>query len=161
MVSNGRDSADRIRAEGWVGDTRTRLEAQKSAQMLQKNDRLRPVIVPTRIGSDQFFHIREALARLELTDGLDLPGLLLETSSRLPRDATLMVILPKVTPETAIALTNLQSEGYSITALINTYDYEDFARASGPLLAEGIEVRHLRDEDSISTICQKYALATI
>ena len=161
LVSNGRDAADRIRTEGWTGDVRTRQEAKASAEMVSESDRLQPVIVPTRVGSDQFIQIRESLARLELTDGLSFPELVVECSNRLPRDATVIAILPKVTAENAIALSNLRSQGYSVTVLVNLFEYDDFAKASGKLLAEGIEVRHLRDEESISSICQNYAVSTM
>jgi uncharacterized protein (DUF58 family) len=161
LISNGRDAADRIRLEGWTGDSRTRDDARKSAEMMGNSHRLEPVIVPTRIGSDQFMQIREALARLELNDEVDFPSLTLEITGRLPRDATVIAILPKVTPEIAIALTNLRSQGYTITAIINIFDQHEFALASGPLLAGGIEVRQLIDEESITWICRKYALASI
>lgn len=113
------------------------------------------------MGTEQFSLIREALARLNLTDGLSFPELTLEAADRLPRDATVIAILPQVSPETAIALASLRKQGYAVTALVNVFESLDFATASGPLLAEGIEVRHLRDEDSIASICRKYALASV
>lgn len=161
LISNGRDAADRIRTEGWTGDARTRDEAMKSAEMVSRSDRLQPVTVSTRVGSDQFIRIRETLARLELTDGLDFPSFVLETTSRLPRDATVIAILPEITAEKVIALSNLRTQGYTITVLVNLFEYDDFAKASGQLLVEGIEVRHLRDEQSVASICQKYAVAAI
>ena len=48
--------------------------------------------------------IMETLARVELTDGLTLSQLVGETMDRMPRDATIIAILPKVTAETAITL---------------------------------------------------------
>ena len=158
LVTNGRDAADRIRQEGWVGDARTREEAQSSASMLIKNDRLQPVVVETRRGPEQFMRILETLARLELSDGLSLPQLVVESTSRLPRDATVIAILTKVTAETAIALGNLRRHGFAVTAILNIFEEYDFAKASGPLIAEGIETRHLKDEQSVSTICRNYVL---
>lgn len=158
LVTNGRDAVDRIRAEGWAADARTRDEARESAQMVSENDRLRPQIIPTRRGSDQLMLILEALARLELTDGLDLPQLILESGSRLPRDTTLIPILTSVSAETAIALGTLARQGYSVSAIINVHSIDEFAAASGPLLNEGIETRHLRDEASIRDICRAQTL---
>ena len=103
--------------------------------------------------------ILETLARLELTDGLSLPQLLVEAECRLPRDATVIVILPQVTEEAAIALGNLRRRGFAVFALLNLYEDYDFAMSSGPLVAQGIETRHLRDRASISEICRGLTIA--
>lgn len=162
LVSNGRDAADRIRTEGWAAhDVRTRQAARASAGMMEKNERLAPVIVETRRGPEQFMRILETLARLELTDGLDLAHLLLETTSRLPRDATVIAIVPAVTTETAVTLGNLRRRGFAVTAILNIHEEYDFAVASGPLLAEGIETRHLKNPQSVSDICRGFALAGV
>ena len=159
LISNGRDAADRIRTEGWVGDSRTRTEAQASAEMHAESERLRPVIVETKRGVEQLQHIFEALARLEKTSGLDLARLVNEAADRLPRDATVIAILSQVTDVEVVALTTLRNQGYAVSAIINCYNVEEFAKNSGPLIAEGIETRHLKDEQSISEICEKQAVA--
>ncbi len=158
LVTNGRDAADRIRQEGWDYDIRTRDAARNSASMLDASDRLQPVVVDTRRGADQLLQILETLARVELTDGLTLAQLVGETRDRLPRDATIIAILPTVTTETAITLGGLRRQGYAVTAILNLYDEYDYAQAAGPLIAEGIEVQQLRDEPSIVTVCRKFAL---
>src|SRR5262249_28481016 len=104
VVTNGRDAADRIRQEGWAHDYRTREAARKNASMRDESDRLQPVVVETRRGPEQFQRILETLARVELTDGLTVAQLILETASRMPRDATVVAILADVSPETALAL---------------------------------------------------------
>ncbi len=76
LVTNGRDAADRIRVEGWDFDPRTRSQARQAASMLEQNDRLQPVMVPTRRGVEQLRRILETLARVELTDGLRLSELI-------------------------------------------------------------------------------------
>jgi len=76
LVTNGRDAADRIRQEGWASDYRTRDEARQSASMHEQSDRLQPLVVETRRGSEQMGRIQEMLARVELTDGLTLPQLI-------------------------------------------------------------------------------------
>jgi uncharacterized repeat protein (TIGR01451 family) len=158
LVSNGRDAADRIRREGPQHDYRTRKAARQAAAMLEASDRLAPVVVETRRGPEQFMRIREALARVELTDGFDLPSLLTETYSRLPRDATVVVIVSAVTDQTAIALGNLRRQGFAVTAIVNAFDDYGYSVVAGKLLAQGIESRHLRDEQSIVTICQRQLL---
>jgi hypothetical protein len=76
----------------------------------------------------------------------------------LPRDATVVAILPRVTAEHAIALENLKRQGYAVTAIINVYDEYDFAQASGPLIAAGIATHQLRDEPAIATVCRRSVL---
>jgi len=158
LVTNGRDAADRIRQEGWDSDIRTRDAARSSASMLDASDRLQPVVVDTRRGADQLLQILETLARVELTDGLTLSQLVGETRDRLPRDATIIAILPQVTTETAITLGSLRRQGYAVTAILNLYDEYDFAQAAGPLIAVGIEVQQLRDEASVVAVCRKFVL---
>jgi len=158
LVSNGRDAADRIRQEGWDSDIRSRSAAQRAASMLVKSDRLEPLVVETRRGAEQLMRILETLARAELTDGLDLAHLIIETASRLPRDATVLAILTAVTPETAVALGNLRRRGFAVTAIINVFDERDYAEAAGHLLAERIDSHHLKDEASVSGVCRSYVL---
>lgn len=158
LVTNGRDAADRIRQEGWDYDIRTRDAARKAASMSDESDRLQPLVVQTQRGPEQLMRILETLARVELTDGLDLAQLIGETASRMPRDATVVAILPQVSDEDAIALGNLKRRGFAVSAILNLYERYDFAAASGPLLAQGIETHHLRDEPSIVTMCQKFLL---
>jgi uncharacterized protein (DUF58 family) len=157
LVSNGRDAVDRIRTEGWIGDWRTREQAQKSAAMNAKSDRLRPVVVKTQKSPDQLQKVLLSLARLEKTDGLRLPQLVLEAADQMPRDATVIVLVSQITIETAIALGSLKKQGYAVTAIVNSHNHEAYAHVSSLLLAEGIETRHLSDEASIQTICQKQA----
>jgi len=158
LVTNGRDAVDRIRLEGWAHDHRSRAEALASASVREKSDRLQPLIVPTRRGPEQLIRILETLARVELTDGLPLPALIEEAASRLPRDATVIAILPPGSVESAIALGNLRRRGFAVTAVLNLFEDWDFAEAAAPFLAEGIETRHLKDEDSIREICRQIAL---
>jgi uncharacterized protein (DUF58 family) len=154
LVTNGRDAADRIREEGWRHEFRTRDMAIDSVEMDAKSDRLRPVIVPTRRGADQLVRILETLARVELTDGLNLAQLVIETTSRLPRDATVVAILSKVSEESAIALGNLRRRGYAVTALLVLADDETMSDSMGRLIAERVEVRRIEDEAAISAVCQ-------
>lgn len=158
LVTNGRDAADRIRQEGWDFDMRTRGAAQRAASMLDASDRLRPLVVETRRGAEQLVRILETLARVELTDGLDVAHLVIETASRLPRDATVVAILTAVTLETAVALGNLRRRGFAITAVLNIYEERDYAEAAGRLLEERIDSLHLKDENAVGTVCRSFVL---
>ena len=158
LVTNGRDAADRIREEGHDAEIRSRKSAHTTSTMRDTSDRLQPVVVAAQRGPEQLNRILESLARLELTDGLNLGQLVAETTSRMPRDATIVAILPKVTMGTAVTLGALKKRGFAVTAILNVYEMQEFADASGPLLAEGIDTLHLRDEAAIVQLCRKLVL---
>jgi len=155
FVSNGRDAADRIREEGFRHEFRTRSLALDTVAMRGRSERLRPVVVETRRGPEQLLRILEALARLELTDGLTFPQLTVEATSRLPRDATVVAVLPDVPHATAIALGNLRRWGYAVTAVLAMFDDEHAPDCMGRLMAEGIEVRRVDSEASIASVCSE------
>jgi uncharacterized protein (DUF58 family) len=159
FVSNGRDAADRIRLEGWDKDYRNRTSARQEAAMQDQSERLQPVTVPTRRGAEQFQHIREALARVELTDGLTLAALVLEAASRMPRDATIVALLPDVPIESALALGNLRRRGFAVTVVLIMLDGREVERGYGRLVSEGIrDVRHLANEEGIPELCRQQVL---
>jgi uncharacterized repeat protein (TIGR01451 family) len=158
LVTNGRDAADRIRTEGWAYDYRSRDAARRAAEMRSRSDRLRPLVVETRRGPAQLMAILQTLARVELTDGLTLPALVEEAAGRMPRDATVIAILPRGDEVSAIALAHLRRRGFAVTVILNVHDVDAYWRAAGFFLAEGIETRHLQDEPSILEVCRQYAL---
>jgi uncharacterized protein (DUF58 family) len=170
LVTNGRDAADRIREEGWRREFRTRSDAKRNVGMSSSSDRLRPVIVETQRGFEQFQRIRESLARLELTDGLSFSELLMEATSRLPRDATIVAVLGDVTTETAISLGNMRRSGFAVYAIVvlqagetslggadgtRFMDSDVMVDKIGRLIAEGINVRHIDNEAAISDLCSE------
>jgi uncharacterized protein (DUF58 family) len=161
FISNGRDAADRIREEGWRHEFRTRSSARQNLGMKEGSDRLAPLIVETRHGVEQFAHILETAARIERTDGLTLPQLVVETENRLPRDATIIVIAAEVTEEAAIALGGLRRGGYAVTVILvtmNEHGVRNWAEPpewAGRLLAEGIDFRCVYDEVSLAAVCSE------
>jgi uncharacterized protein (DUF58 family) len=159
LVTNGRDAADRIRQEGWASDYRTRDEARKSASMKDESDRLAPLLVETRRGAEQMQRIMEVLARVELTDGLSFAQLLDEVTGRLPRDATVVALLGRAPTSTVLALANLKRRGYAVTVILILFDEESLDKATGRFLAEGIEVRQVRNEATLASICQKQLMS--
>lgn len=160
LVTNGRDAVDRIRTEGWAHDFRSREAARQSVSMLESSDRLAPLVVPTRRGPEQLSRILELLARVELTDGLNFSQLVFETASRLPRDATVVAILPDVSEETAVALGSLRRRGHAVSAVLTIYDEVRYADCAGLLLAEGISSRRVNDEEAIAALCQAHAVGS-
>jgi uncharacterized protein (DUF58 family) len=115
-------------------------------------------VIPTRRGPEQLLQIFQTLARAELTDGLEFPQLVAETISRLPRDATVVAILPQATPAALLALQMLRRRGYAVTAILNIFAEYDFGLASAMLTAAGITAHQLKDETSVADICREFAL---
>ena len=71
-------TADRIREEGWRHEFLTRSAARTNVGMRERSERLQPLIIETRRRPDQLMQILETLARVELTDGLTFPQLVVE-----------------------------------------------------------------------------------
>ena len=124
--------------------------------MHKESDRLEPMIVETRRGAEQFQRIRETLARLELADGLSAAELLVESSSRLPRDATIVCVMAEALEETAIALGNLRRSGFAVSVIFIWPEDSTLESSYGRLLAEGIrDVRILKSEAELPELCQQ------
>jgi uncharacterized protein (DUF58 family) len=153
FITNARDAADRVREEGFRHEFRTRSLALDTVGMSERSDRLRPVVVPTRRGPEQLLLILEALARAELTDGLTFSQLVFETTSRMPRDATVLAILADVPAETAITLGSLRRRGYAVSVVLVMFEDEDYSSSMGRLIAEGIDVRRVDNEAAVMGVC--------
>lgn len=170
LASNGRDAAERIRTEALdepvetaaQSSYETRGGARDRFELDADSTRLRPVVVGTRRGFDQFQQVRETLARLELTDGSTFAQMLLEVAPRLPRDATLVAVLPAVSVETAVALGMMRRQGFAISAvLIGLADdgTDDRAVAVGRLAAEGVRDVRLVDSEALLALLGDRAAA--
>jgi CheY-like chemotaxis protein len=163
-ASNGRDAADRIREESLREETteggyETRDAARDRFELSEENDRLRPLVVDTRRGFDQFQRVRESLARLEFTDGFDFAHLALEMAARIPRDATVVAILPRVPVDSAIALGTLRRQGFAVTAILIGLDEEGKLEAHGRLLAQTIrDIRYVNNEDELAQLSGQVAV---
>lgn len=158
FISNGRDAADRIREEGWRGEFTKRADAQQRANAPLANDRLRPVLVQTRKGNEQLPRILETLARLEHTDGLAFSEMLIAAISRIPRDATVVPVLRRVTPAIALALGELVKRGFLVTAVIVSieWDIPEWSHPpewAGLLLEQGIDFKLINSEEAITALC--------
>ena len=156
LVTNAGDAADRLRLEGWHNEQTSRAAARKAAAMTETSDRLRPLLVETRRGVEQLQRMRDLLARAELSEGLTFAQLVEETAARLPRDATVIAVLPQVSVETALSLGNLRRRGFAVTAVLILLDDDHLETAYGRLLAERVkDVRHLKDEAELPDLCNR------
>jgi len=161
FASNGRDAADlyryHVQSQHGTDDEEagyeTRDAARREGEADEDSSRLRPIVVETRRGIEQFQQIREALARLEFTDGLSFARLVLEVTPRLPRDATVIAILPGVTVDTSTTLGNLRRQGFAVSVILIGLEEEALLIAHGRLLSEGVrDVRHVNNEDELSLL---------
>jgi uncharacterized protein (DUF58 family) len=158
LATNGRDAADRIRQEGWIGDHRVRGEAAAAAAMKDRNERLRPVLLAPARGAVHLAEINRTLARLERTDGLTLSELLVECESQLSGETTLLVILQRCSEESMAALLGLARRGRAVTVMINTHDINDYTTIAGPLIAAKIPTLHLASAESVADVCRQTLL---
>jgi uncharacterized protein (DUF58 family) len=155
LITNGRDAVDRIRQEGWEHEYRTRSSARQSGSMTETSDRLRPLVVPTRRGPEQFRSILETLARVEMTDGLSFAQLVAESTARLPADSSVVAVLGEVSPDVAWTLGNLRRRGYAVTAVLVMFDEYESSEHLGRLIAENLDARLVTSEESLSVLCQQ------
>ena len=78
-----------------------------------------------------------------------------EELSFIPRDATVIAVLPDVPLATALVLGSLRRRGLAVTVVLIVCDEDRLVRCYGRLLAEGIrDVRHLKDEAGLSELCR-------
>ena len=160
LITNGRDAADRIRRRDEIArharqvSRANRAATHEMAAMREHDDRLRPLIVPSSRGPESFSRIREVLARVELTDGLTFDQLLIEAEPRMPRDATVVAVLASVTPEMAVSLGRLKRQGFAVSVVLLAFDEVERIDSAGPLIAQGLPVRALSDEEELYRFCE-------
>ncbi len=154
VVSNGRDAAERVLNEGYELEPSSRVDARRAAHPEAGRDHLHPVVLPNRRGDEQLARAREVLARLEPQEGLRFEELLAACRDRLPRDATLLCLLPAISQQGAMALGDLRRQGYAVGVVLVAIAEADLPVALARLTAEGLmDVRHLMNEAQIPTLC--------
>jgi uncharacterized protein (DUF58 family) len=164
LATNGGDAAERLsgvnfravlKRDSSDADDLRLARAVRAEDQRPPAEHRRPLIVPTGRGAEQVQRIREVLARVELQDGLTLPQLVLEAAPRLPRDATVMALLPAVTAEAALALGALKRQGFAVSVVLVALAEGTVEEAYGRLAAEGIrDVRPLANEETLPQLCQ-------
>lgn len=148
LLSNGRDAADRVRWEREARQFSSRRAAQETAAMLDHSDRLRPLEVELGRGDMQVQRLLDALARVELSDGMPFHRMLLNEYYRLPREAAVVAIVPQVTPELVEVFVQMKRSGFVITVFI-VRNPSGHARAAGLLAQEHIPLLHLSQEEDL------------
>ena len=60
-----------------------------------------------------------------------------------------------------VALSLLKRMGRAVVVFANVYEPTDFIAIAGPLMSVGIESRHLRDEETLRTLCNRQESVTL
>lgn len=158
LATNGRDAADRVRQEGWIGDHRVRGAAASAGVMRATSARLRPLLIPPGRGPIQFRELLRTLARVERTDGLTLAEFLVESEPKLSNETTLLFIVQRCPAEAIASLVSYSRRGWAVAVIINTYEVDDYSSVAGPLIAERIPTFHLSGEQSLADVCRRAAI---
>ncbi len=79
-----------------------------------------------------------------------------ETTPRLPRDATVLAVLPEVSIAAAVALGDLRRHGFAVTVVLVMLDETQLEQAYARLHSEGVrDLRHLKDEAELADLCNQ------
>ncbi|GMW00920.1 MAG: hypothetical protein AMXMBFR84_20570 [Candidatus Hydrogenedentota bacterium] len=145
LITNARDAAEVAKYEVAAKTTLARQDMDAALAGEDESDRLNPLTVPTRRGIGQAQQIIENLARVLPTDGLDCGQLIMNEFRKLPRDATLIPVLPVVTPDLALILGQMKVSGFNVTVFLidNAPKYEECA---GLLAQHNIYCFHIEHE---------------
>ncbi len=166
LMTNGQDAARRLKLniqiqegdENEAGSFSNRETARSECESTEGENQLQPLKVETRRGGSQFQLILEVLARVEFSMEFTFHQLVMEAIPHLPRDATVIAILPKVPVETALVLGMLRRQGFAVSALLIALDEEEYALGYGRLVAEGIrDVRAIDSLEQLANLGEKIA----
>ncbi|MCP4641836.1 MAG: DUF58 domain-containing protein [bacterium] len=151
LVTNARDAAEVAKYEVAATQALSRDEAEEGVEGEDSSDRLNPLTVPTARTPVQARNIIENLARVLPTDGLDASSLILAEYNSLPRDASLLPVVPQVTEDLALTLASMKLAGFSVSVFLidNNDNYET---AAGLLAPHAIHVFHIQDERHLHEI---------
>lgn len=154
LISNASDAAERYSFEEQSGIFSDRESLRQSTQMERKNERLKPIYIAPGTGPEKFHELHRTLARLERSDGLELPALVEEMQGRLPRYLSILFLLQNVDDRVATTLGLLRRQGFAVAAVLNQHELDGAMESEARLVAERIEVFPLPNESSIPSVCR-------
>lgn len=148
MITNARDAAEVARYEVKAQQRLSRAEASESVVGEGQSERLSPLQVPTLRSPVQALKIIENLARVLPGEGLTASQLLLSEFRRLPRDATLLPVVPQITEELALTLAEMRLSGFAVSVFLIAAGPRYFDEA-GLLAQHDINVFHIEHERNL------------
>jgi len=151
MITNGLDAAEIAQYEFKAKKELSREEIEIEMEAEDKSDRLKPLQVPTLKSPIQSQLIIENLARIRPGYGLNVCDTLLEEFRNLPRDATLIPVVPYVDEKLAIILAEMKHSGFSVSVFL-IRNKKHYPEAATLLARHQIHVFHIMEEASLHEI---------
>jgi hypothetical protein len=148
LLTNGLDAAEEAQ---WDVDSHQVVSKDALGEAVvgeSESDRLRPLLVPTMRSPIQAQTIIENLARIVPGRGLDCSELILEEFRSLPRDATLLPVVPIMNESLAMVLGEMKLNGFSVTVFFIS-DRQGYEDAAAMLAQHNIHVFHIREESDL------------
>jgi len=151
MITNGLDAAEQAQWEVSSSKVEAKEDLEESIMGESVSSRIRPMQVLTQRSLIQAQQIIENLARIIPGRGLDCTQLLLEEFRGLPRDATLLPVVPYMSESLAMMLGEMKLSGFSVTVFFidDKYAYEE---AAALLAQHNIHSFHIREEADLHEI---------
>jgi len=152
MLTNARDAAEEARYEVESREVVARADVDTAIDDEIESIRLSPIQVPTARGAGQAQKIFENLARVLPGKGITLEQFITWELSRLPRDAALLPVVPRVTESLALALAGMKLSGFNVTVFLidNTPEYEQATLLLAPHRIDVLHIEHERDLHELS-----------
>lgn len=148
LITNGLDAAEQAQWEVESTEVLSKDEVADSVIGESESDRLRPLQVPTLRSPIQAQKIIENLARIVSGRGLDCAQLILEEYRSLPRDATLLPVVPYMNERLALILGEMKLIGFSVSVFFIA-DRQGYEEAAAMLANHRIHVFHIREESDL------------
>lgn len=148
MITNGLDAAEEAQWDVESTEVTSKEELAGSVVGESESNRLRPLQVPTLRSPIQAQQIIENLARIVPGRGLDCGQLILEEYRTLPRDATLLPVVPYVDEGLAMLLGEMRLIGFSVSVFYIS-DRKGYEEAAAMLAPHEIHVFHIREESDL------------
>lgn len=145
MLTNAFDAAEAARYEVESQQVLSRTEAEAAVAGETELDLIRPLLVPTLKSPIQARKIAENLARVIPGKGLDAVDLIMNEYSGLPRDATLIPVVPHMSERLVLALAEMKLIGFSVSVFF-IRDRKGYDEAASLLAQHNIHVFHIETE---------------
>jgi len=151
LLTNGLDAAELARYEVEAHRELSREDIEARIEDEKRSTRISPLQVPTLKSPIQAQKIIDNLARIVPGYGLDVSQLLLEEFRGLPRDATLIPVVPYVSEQFAMTLAEMKLSGFSVTVFL-IRDKKGYDDAAALLAPHNIHLFHIMETSDLHEI---------
>ncbi len=151
LLTNGLDAAELARYEVEAHRELSREDIVNKIADEERSTRISPLQVPTMKSPIQAQKIIDNLARIVPGYGLDASQLLLEEFRGLPRDATLIPVVPYVSERFAMTLAEMKLSGFAVTVFL-IRDKKGYDDAAALLAPHNIHLFHIMETSDLHEI---------